>query len=264
MQEALQRFPNLNTASTYEFGSQEYLEEECEKFNQAKGYLDSSIYNCNKCKNKGIYSVVCDGEIVNYPCSECSNIRKCIVILKNSGLEKLTFKDFIVNHPWQKNLLDIAKKYVADTKGEWLYIGGQSGCGKTHICTGVLREFVVKYNISIEYMKWAEASKKLKALINDEDKYFKELNPYKTVKVLYIDDFLKVRQGESPTNADINLAYELLDYRYSNKLLTVISSEFSLDQIINFDEAIGGRIKQKADSYAVYISKDRAKNYRLK
>ena len=100
-------------------------------------------------------------------------------------------------------------------------------------------------------------------MINDPA-YSDKMSCYINADILYIDDFFKVKKGEYIKPADINLAFELIDYRYCNKLTTIISSEFSLDDIIAADEATGSRIKQMTGSYALNIRADRMKNYRLK
>lgn len=68
-----------------------------------------------------------------------------------------------------------------------------------------------------------------------------------------------------PSEADVRIAFELLNYRSNDKsLLTIISSELSLDEIADIDEAIAGRIAQHAAGHCVTVAPDRGKNYRLK
>ena len=91
------------------------------------------------------------------------------------------------------------------------------------------------------------------------------INKYKNAKVLYIDDFLKVKKGEEPTPADINLAFEILNYRLLDPdKITVISSEKTLLDLLNYDEATMSRIFKAAGRYKINIEKDIKKNYRLK
>ena len=45
--------------------------------------------------------------------------------------------------------------------------------------------------------------------------------------------------GKPITQGDINIAFEIINYRYINDLITIISSELLLDEIINIDEATG-------------------------
>ena len=79
--------------------------------------------------------------------------------------------------------------------------------------------------------------------------YTSELDRLRHAPVLYLDDFLKtprhrpgVRAGP-PTAGDVNLAYEILEYRYMHpELPTLISSEWHSGEILSLDEALGGRI----------------------
>lgn len=94
--------------------------------------------------------------------------------------------------------------------------------------------------------------------------YTSTVDKLRRVKVLYIDDFFKARRGEKPTDSEIKIAYEIVDSRYCNNLVTIVSSEFSIDEIVEIDEAIGGRIKQKSKAYCAYIARDKGKDHRLK
>ncbi len=249
--------------SSFDFNSPEYLQWQCDIYNELQGHLNESDgYNCDICKNKGQIAIISDDTVINRPC-KCTPIRDSLKILRESGLANCTFDNFNCGEKWQEKLLETGRNFVETTRGEWLFIGGQSGSGKTHICTAVLRSLVFRYRIKVELFKWAEDSKRLKQLVNDPA-YTEAMNVYKTPKVLYIDDFFKIKRGENVTAADVNLAFELLDYRYCNKLLTIISSELSLDEIVDIDEAIGGRITQRSGRFELYISKDRKRNYRLK
>lgn len=75
---------------------------------------------------------------------------------------------------------------------------------------------------------------------------------------LYIDDFFR----QNPTQADISLAFDILNSRYNTGKLTIISSEKTLSEILSADEALGGRIAQMCPA-PVKIAKDRKKNRRI-
>lgn len=261
MKQAVNRIQSQNTQ---QYSEEEYLNAKVERYNITPGNLNEiDGYNCEYCHNRGHIAILADGEMRTRECPQCSNIRKSIRFFNNSGLARCTFESFKTENEWQKNLLQAVQSYSANVNGKWLFIGGQSGSGKTHLCSAVLREFIFNYRKEVLLFEWAEKSKKMKQLINDP-KYDTELYKYKSVPVLYIDDLFKVKRGETATAADINLAFEFLDYRYRNNLITIISSEFSIDDIITIDEATGSRIKHKAQEYALHIGKDRNKNYRLK
>ena len=97
----------------------------------------------------------------------------------------------------------------------------------------------------------------LKSKVN-EPEYKSLISEYQKTEVLYIDDLFK----SNPTEADIRIAFQLLDYRNRNRLCTVISSERMIDEIYKINPAIGGRIIE--NSIKINIPKDKRKDYRLK
>jgi len=167
--------------------------------------------------------------------------------------------------PWQKQVKATAQKFTkADPQVSWLFFGGQVGAGKTHLCTAAVAEYL-RRGKHVKYMLWRDESVSLKATVNDDEAYAREINPLKKVEVLYIDDFFKTEQGKTPTTADINLAFEILNYRYNNReLITIISSEHTVDDLIAFDEAVGSRILQRSEGYCCVIEEGQGRNHRLK
>ena len=137
------------------------------------------------------------------------------------------------------------------------------------VCTAISNHFIDEGK-TLKYKLWREHAVKLKALVNDAAAYEKELREWMEPDVLYIDDFLKcgnVAGGtQFPTQADLNLAYTILDYRYkNNKAITILSSEFYLMEILRMEQAVGSRIIARTGSeYFVNIGRDDAKNFRLK
>ena len=87
-------------------------------------------------------------------------------------------------------------------------------------------------------MAYRETVTRLKQHITDETKYDRELKQYMRARVLYIDDLLKGK----PTEADVNIMYGIVNYRYMNCLPVIVSTEKSLDEILMFDEAVGSRL----------------------
>ena len=60
------------------------------------------------------------------------------------------------------------------------------------------------------------------------------------------------------------LFFEIINQRYIQQERTIISSEWTLEQILDFDEACGSRIAELCADYIISISPDRAKNFRLR
>lgn len=245
---------------------------DCE--NRKSGNLNERDgYDCKVCKNKGVIHKV-DVYLGDYKeivadC-ECAPIRKSIRRMKRSGLEdvikKCTFARFEATEEWQRVVKQTAMEYAKEPAG-WFFIGGQSGCGKTHLCTAICRELLLK-GMETYYMKWRDDIAKLKGLALDADEREKMISKYKNAPVLYIDDLFKTGRNPDgtepkPTAADINIAFEIINYRYCKpELLTVISSELSVNELVDIDEATGGRICERAK--VLNIAKDRSRNYRTK
>ncbi len=240
-------------ALTYEA----HLKAKSDLYNSTPGKLEG--YSCTKCLNRGYISQIMDNKEVMVQC-DCIKKRDALKRLKNSGIagniKAKTFKTFVCDEPYQKQIVQSAADFVRAYKGRWFFIGGQNGCGKTHICTAIAGQ-LLKLGESVRYMLWVEEACSLKAKVN-EPEYKTLISGYQTVEVLYIDDLFKV----SATDADIKLACQILDYRYRNSMCTIISSEYTLDEIYKIDKAIGGRIAEMAKK--INISKDEKKDYRLR
>lgn len=246
-----------------------------ETFNASSGSLnEQDEYNCDICHNKGLIMKAYQQEsgLWSTACRECKcmDVRRSIKKMNRSGLKNIirdyTFSKFAVVDPWQQTLKEAAEAYAQKPEG-WFFIGGQSGAGKTHLCTAICREFLLA-GTSVKYMLWRDDIVKLKNALGEPAQYDALMTEYKTVEVLYIDDLFKTGKGadgakQRPTSADINIAFEILNFRYNNsKLLTVISSECTINDILDIDEATGGRIFEKAKAFS--LKPDKAKNYRLK
>lgn len=62
-------------------------------------------------------------------------------------------------------------------------------------------------------------------------------------------------------DADKRLAFELLNSRYNSRRPTLVSSELSIDTVLDWDEAIGSRIYERAKGYVIHAN---GQNWRLR
>ena len=217
--------------------------------------------NCDKCGNSGQIVWQEDGIVHSREC-ECMAMRRSLRRITNSGmedmLERYTFDNYETPNEYRKLIKQQAINFTKDDKG-WFYIFGQSGSGKTHICTAICKSFI-ESGVETYYMNWRDESVGLKASVNDDAVYAKKMNKLKSVPVLYIDDFLKA----GSTSADVKLAFEILNGRYNNrKLRTIISCELTLDGLFDIDEAIAGRIYERSKKLN-YMIKAPKENWRLR
>ena len=231
---------------------------------------ESDGIDCKLCMNRGYIYELRDGKLWKVPC-KCQKKRESIRIMKKSGLgdmlEKYTFKNFDAKEDWQKEALAKARIFYKHLEDNWFVMCGNPGSGKTHFCTALCGQ-LLKDGKELRYMRWIDDGGRIKAVINDNYEYELRVKPLKEVQVLYIDDFLKspkdTRTGEYKiTSGDIRLALSILDYRYQHsELSTIISTELSIPQILDIDEALGSRIYERSVRTSVSIvGKD--KNWRL-
>lgn len=253
----------------------------CERENAREGTLHlTDGYECDLCKNKGWTREAVKSEISGFYCEtmipcKCQKVRATIKRLERSGLKNIirdyTFAKFDPREPWQRTIKDAAMKFVKDADHNWFFIGGQSGSGKTHICTAIAG-YYLRSGKAAKYMLWMDDVSKLNSCVNDAEAFAAMMDELKTVEILYIDDLFKTGKGQDgnpaqPTPAEVKRAFEIINYRYNNPgLVTIISSERSIQAITNIDEAIGGRIAEKAfhNGYGFNIKRDPSKNQRMR
>ena len=230
-------------------------------------------YDCTDCKNRGYFHVYIPSEygagLGYHKVRECKCVgaRKSLRRIAQSGLADLidecTFDAFIVKSEWQKEMKKKAEVFLADTSNRWFCVLGAVGSGKTHICTAICRELLNRGE-EVRYMMWLEEVIKIKAVAMDADERRTLIEPLKVAPVLYIDDLFKTVRDGVVSDADIKLAFEILNYRYINKkLVTIISSERCLESILNLDEAVGSRIYRRSKDCIIELS-GADKNYRYK
>lgn len=235
--------------------------------------------DCQICKNKGYIFIPVESDSTDFRehykdvTCECMVRRLNVKRMRQSGLEDVSnmfrFDMFVTNEPFRKRMYDVAKSYVDNgaNNNKWLYVGGQSGAGKSHICTAATIKLMERY--SALYVMWPNKVRTIKQYVNDSDRYEEEIGKLQKVGLLYIDDFFKPVFNANGTEAlasaaDVRIAYEILNYRYINKMPTIISSEMFLFELAKIDEAIAGRIAEMcAGKYKIDINRDTKRNYRL-
>ena len=247
-----------------------YTQKQCDTMNALPGTLTG--YDCPICKNKGVVYETDGKYIVSTDC-KCVEIRRCMSRIRESGLQELmeryTFDSFRETTPLQKRMKETALDFLREPTGKWMFFGGQVGCGKTHICTATVADMLRK-GVAARYMLWRQEAMQLRSVANEGERYQQMISPLISAPVLYIDDFFKPSLDEhghkkQPTPGDINVAFDIINARYINRSqITVISSEWIMDEIQNVDPGIGSRIYERAKLHFMSIAKDSAKNYRLK
>lgn len=194
--------------------------------------------------------------------------------IRNSGLahvlDNWTMDKFTTEEEHQKRMKDTAERYIQVVKaGEkpWLFVGGAVGSGKSHLCTAVSGE-LLRDRFNVRYFQWLTDARRMKGFAADPEDYDDLLGRYTRVDVLYIDDLFKAkhndRDGLNPTDADVRLAFELINSRYIEDKIVIISSEWLLTQdLMSIDEGTFSRVYEKTKGYRLEINRGKSRNYRI-
>ena len=223
-----------------------------------------SNYRCNKCRDM-MFIIQEDGTA---KACECRSIRIAEDKLKASGVSeefrKMRFENFDYSKS-KETMLAYSKAKSYSKKFEELRVArqnsiifcGQVGSGKTHLAMSI-GNVLLDNGVGVIYMPYRSIITNLKQSITDEENYQREINIYKNAQVLMIDDLFKGRITES----DINIIYEILDYRYFKSLPVIVTTEKSISDLLEIDEAIGSRLYEMSKNYLAEIVGDKL-NYRI-
>lgn len=188
----------------------------------------------------------------------CKAVDKARLLWKISGIEKernrLTFNNYKIYNEASEKAKGAAISYfknfnsIKSSRRNSIAFLGQVGSGKTHLSIAIGLNLLAK-SIPVVYMSYRVEILKLKQNILDEEYYANSLRKYKAASVLIVDDLFKGKINE----ADINIIFEIINYRYMNNLPIIVSSEFTAEKLLYFDEGVGSRIIEMCKDYTVEI-----------
>lgn len=222
-------------------------------------------YDCNLCHNKGlIYKLDAENNICAQKCV-CMKIRKLYHNGNLSGLSTYlnkSIQDFQVTEEWQEHLYNSAIDFMNDEDDGWFMITGQSGAGKTLLCSIIANHLLFKQDKNVTCLMWPNVINEVKrGLMSDNVKEANDtIERMKNAEILFIDDLLK------PYNkTDVKYAIEIINHRYFHRLKTIITSELSIGDLYNIDEALASRLLEMTGKHFYkHIAMDANKNYRIK
>lgn len=223
---------------------------------------------CPLCRGTGMVLSKKEGIYTSYKPCKCAEMDKVNIQWKKSGLNindmDKSFKNF---EPWNNEIKDLKDKAtgyylsfekIKSDRTNSILLCGNPGCGKTHLSLALANNFLKKGK-QVLYMPFLQANLDIKQNITDQVQYQKLMTKYKDAEILLIDDLLK---GKS-TEYDKNILFEIINHRYINNKPMIISTEKTVSELLEFDQAIGSRIYEMCKNYNICI-KGIENNYRTR
>ena len=128
--------------------------------------------------------------------------------------------------------MEIYMKYLRNEETNWIYLTGGIGSGKSYFAAALtidLAKREIKGKSPICFINSSKRILELSELSKQKsDDFKKKLELYSTVPVLVIDDFGHEFKNDFIRDAIVN---EIITTRCNKKLFTIITSNFTLDEI---------------------------------
>ncbi len=119
-----------------------------------------------------------------------------------------------------------ARHYAQSLNG-WLLLQGGYGCGKTHLAAAVAN-FAVGMGVPTLFLTVPDLLDTLRFSYDSEDTTFEQrFEEIRNAKLLVLDDF----GTQNATGWAQEKLFQIVNYRYINKLPTVVTTNLALDEI---------------------------------
>lgn len=194
----------------------------------------------NKCKTKGYYfdlEVDIKRHFTNIKFLQCKLLQnrnkiknKFIICDTDYSFFDYDLKDSL-NYFKDDRKLAVAKmaKIIKEELNTGIYIYGQKGIGKSFILSVFSKLIVSKRDGHFVYINAKNAiPSMIEASFKDKDAFLDDMDLFKTVDYLFIDNF-----GEEEKNdfSKESIIFEILSYRKDNNLPTYFASIYSLNDL---------------------------------
>ena len=197
----------------------------CTKITYRNGYVDREISPCKKFLQRVEFQ------------------NQFLVRDFDSEHLDITFKDVEDSQP--KN--EIIERYVQFKKfkiNNWIYVTGMANTGKSFAVTAVAVD-IAKNNMGP--IIFANTTRRIGELTDyyykDKERFKRELDRYCNVPVLVLDDFGNEVKTDLIRDA---IVFPILSARASKKLFTIITSDFSINELITlYSTSKAGEIRAK-------------------
>lgn len=226
-------------------------------------------YTCPECHDRGII-LTGDNLARICHCQEQKRLERLFVSSQiTPAFKAKTFDNFITEGrpPAVRAMFecawDYARRYreLSGQENNWLVLLGEPGAGKTHLSMAVAN-YLLAQGVPVLYFQHVEGLGELKDAIarQGEARIAAKLEQMKRVALLVWDDLF---WGKGyPRDFELEIAFEVLNYRYLNLLPTVISSNRTHLQLLEINDTVGSRIIERGKGHMVLVQGQET-NYRL-
>jgi len=193
-------------------------------------------------------------------------------MLKASGIsdafQKKTVNEYKPIDEQQRKARSLAVQYIQEfetirkEKINSIAFLGQPGSGKSHL-TIAIANALMKKGIGVRYVQYREVMTEICQVRFDDDAYRKKVDPLKTCSVLLLDDLFKgATRRDGSLGHEGTVMFEIVNSRYLSGKPILVSSEYTMDRLIDLDEAIATRIAEMAKGRVTEF-RGKELNYRM-
>lgn len=232
-------------------------------------------YKCDECKDEGFIYYEKEDRFGNkrLVAKEClcriqANNEKRIKSANVSELFKVcNFLNYKETTDEQARVKALCVSFYNDVRNDMedkataLLLLGQVGSGKTHLAVATLNNLIAN-SFNCLYSNYKDLVRYLSQIALDKDAYNSEIQKYIKADILLIDDLFKSRNSSEITTAQLNYIYEIINQRYVNNKITIVTSEKNIEQLLKIDEAIASRIIQMTKKKYI-VDMNNIKNQRM-
>lgn len=195
--------------------------------------------------DNNVVSCDCRNNLIRYNRIQFANIP---VAFKDIRLN--TFNTGYYENKEQINIVVKIIKYYLEhletmkAEGIGLYLFSETkGSGKTRMATSLANELMQEHDMTVRFTTSLDILSEIKATWNNDAEFKSEsqlLHYLNTAEVLVIDDF----GTENIKDWKDEKFYQIINTRYISKLITIYTSNYSLDEL-EYNDRITNRIKER-------------------
>lgn len=139
-----------------------------------------------------------------------------------------SFENYVID-PNNRAAYNTLIKTVKNYNGEWIYIMGPTGVGKTHLAYAIAKE-LANQGYWPRILKWSEIVRDMINVLRGEG-YSLLSEDYRNKRPLIIDDFGSTEVGGYLADGVRDKTLELVDYRYDYQIPLIVTTNLTPLQI---------------------------------